>query len=174
MGVYGARNQRFYCALGNPRRRRCFPALRKYSLQGDSRCVDRVRITLCYICVAWVRCGLPFRPPAAWNSVINYQPPHSVSKLKDADGEIIRLEEKSRDLYSLLCRRFSDEGGWVLDFYAGTFTSAMGALVENRSYLGFESGVYTGPPREFIFSLCARQTNGASTTRSSDWGSLLK
>jgi hypothetical protein len=49
-------------------------------------------------------------------------------------------KELIRDLYSLLCSRFTNEYGWVLDFYAGTFTSAIGAVVTNRAYLGFESG----------------------------------
>ena len=68
------------------------------------------------------------------------------------------MEEKSRDLYSLLCSRFTNEYGWVLDFYAGTFTSAIGAVVTNRYYLGFESGagrVVALPAARFTSVCCA-------------------
>ena len=50
----------------------------------------------------------------------------------------MRVEEKAASLYREIYRRFTVPGDFVVDFFAGTFTSALAALYTDRRYLGCE------------------------------------
>mgnify|MGYP001557782212 FL=1 len=76
-------------------------------------------------------------PP--WTNVINGYDNVPREMLREHDEVIMPDEELHCDLFRELLYRFSESGDIVVDFFAGSFSSALAALAGSRKYIGFET-----------------------------------
>ena len=79
------------------------------------------------------------RLPRSGNVLEDYRPPMRQERLKREDGTPWRpFGEKSVQLYMQLIARYTRPGDYVMDFFGGTFSSAIAALMLDRKFIGCE------------------------------------
>lgn len=77
------------------------------------------------------------RQPRCSNVIDEVEP--SKSKLRSSNGKIIRYEEKPINLLCEIMSRFaSTPGSVIMDYYGGTFTTAIACFYFGNKCVGFE------------------------------------
>ena len=74
--------------------------------------------------------------PARSNIINNYIPVRHQNRTRGLDGKVLRVEEKSPEIYMELIKRFSEKGALVGDFFAGSGASGEAAIRLNRKWIG--------------------------------------